>query len=48
MLSLRTRQLDVFDYTERANPPILHRKESFVAEDYPGREKFARLTRRRS
>lgn len=44
-LSLRTRQLDVFDYTERANPPILHRKESFVAEDYPGREKFARLTR---
>lgn len=34
-----------YDFTRRANPPILHRKETFVAEDYPLREKFARLTR---
>lgn len=32
------------DFSERANPPILHRKETFVPDDYPGREKFARLT----
>jgi DNA phosphorothioation-associated putative methyltransferase len=31
-------------YRERANPFILHRKESFVAETYPLREKFERLT----
>lgn len=33
------------DFAESRNPPILHRKEAFVPEDYPGREKFARLTR---
>jgi len=33
------------DYSKRDNPPILHRKELFVPEDYPGREKFGRLTR---
>ena len=33
------------DYSESHNPPILHRKELFVAEDYPHREKFARLSR---
>ena len=27
-----------------ANPPILHRKETFVAEDYPERLEFERLT----
>lgn len=31
-------------YRGRSNPPILHRKEAFVAEGYPGREKFAKLT----
>ena len=33
------------DFSRSDNPPILHRKETFVPEDYPGREKFARLTR---
>jgi len=39
--------LDVkfIDYSESENPPILHRKETFVGEDYPAREKFAKLTR---
>jgi DNA phosphorothioation-associated putative methyltransferase len=35
---------DYQDYGERKNPPILHRKELFVAETYPLRERFARLT----
>ena len=34
-----------YAFSHRDNPPILHRKESFVAADYPGRERFARLTR---
>ncbi|MCC6782322.1 MAG: DNA phosphorothioation-associated putative methyltransferase [Planctomycetes bacterium] len=40
-------KIDVSDrvYDSSINPPILHRKEDFVADDYPGREKFARLTR---
>ena len=33
------------DYRDNPNPPILHRKELFVGDDYPGREKFERLTR---
>lgn len=32
------------DYTGRSNPPILHRKELFVAADHPRRKTFARLT----
>ena len=33
------------DFSRRANPPILHRKEAFLPADYPGRERCARLTR---
>lgn len=33
------------NFAESDNPPILHRKESFVRADYPGFAKFARLTR---
>ena len=33
------------DFSHSDNPPILHRKETFVPDDYPGREKFERLTR---
>lgn len=36
--------VDERDYSESDNPPILHRKEAFVADDYPQRDKFARLT----
>lgn len=32
------------DFRASENPPILHRKETFVATAYPGRDKFARLT----
>ena len=33
------------NYSTSRNPPILHRKETFVASDHPLHEKFARLTR---
>lgn len=33
------------DYRGRENPPILHRKETFLPADHPQHSKFARLTR---
>lgn len=33
------------DYRKRANPPILHRKETFIPKDHEHFKKFARLTR---
>jgi hypothetical protein len=32
------------DYTHFRNPPILHRKETFLQAEHPLRDKFARLT----
>jgi DNA phosphorothioation-associated putative methyltransferase len=32
------------DYADRANPPILHRKENFVTANYPLYKEFAQLT----
>lgn len=43
-VELQALRVEIRDYTESENPPILHRKETFVAPSYPGREKFARLT----
>ena len=42
------KRLDIHfrDYTHSSNPPVLHRKELFVAPDYPARLRFARLTAR--
>lgn len=37
-------QVDYRDYGNSTNPPILHRKETFVAPDYPLYQKFTRLT----
>jgi DNA phosphorothioation-associated putative methyltransferase len=45
VVSLRSLRIRHFDYRESDNPPILHRKEEFVAADYPARDKFARLTK---
>ena len=45
-LNWRTRELDCWDYLSSDNPPILHRKETFLPAEHPLREKFARLTRR--
>lgn len=43
----RLARLDVSfrDFRDSANPPVLHRKETFVDVDYPMRAKFDRLTR---
>jgi DNA phosphorothioation-associated putative methyltransferase len=43
-VDLRSFHLKDRDFTERTDPPVLHRKEEFVPEDYPGRETFAALT----
>jgi DNA phosphorothioation-associated putative methyltransferase len=45
-LSLRTRELNCYDYADSANPPVLHRKETFLQPTHPLHGKFARLTRR--
>jgi len=45
-LSLRSRETDCLEYAASANPPILHRKETFVTNDHPLRAKFARLSER--
>lgn len=42
---LQTFRVAFRDYSGYGNPPILHRKELFVPLDYPGRVKFARLTK---
>jgi hypothetical protein len=44
-VNLRTFGLRVRRYTQYRNPPILHRKEAFLAADHPLHAKFARLTR---
>ncbi len=44
-LSLRTRALDCYDYAKSTNPPILHRKETFLPPGHELVAKFARLTR---
>ena len=44
-LSLRTRDLDCHDYATSTNPPILHRKETFLPPGHELVAKFARLTR---
>jgi DNA phosphorothioation-associated putative methyltransferase len=45
VVPLRSFNVRYYDYSTRENPPILHRKEEFVPDDYPGRDKFAKLTR---
>ena len=42
-LSLRTREIDCLEYGESPNPPILRRKESFLASDHSLHTNFSRL-----
>jgi DNA phosphorothioation-associated putative methyltransferase len=44
-INLETGEVKCFDYSNSENPPVLHRKETFITADYPNYEKFARLTR---
>ena len=39
-----TGAVDARDYSDTPNPPLLHRKETFIAPDYPGYDCFAHLT----
>jgi hypothetical protein len=43
-LNLRSRQIDCHDYAASVNPPVLHRKETFLLAEHPRHAKFARLT----
>lgn len=43
-IDLKTLFVTHRDYETRANPPILHRKETFVTSNYPGYEEFSQLT----
>lgn len=44
-VDLRNLHVTYGDLESDSNPPILHRKDALVMSDYPGYEKFARLTR---
>ncbi|MBD2519004.1 DNA phosphorothioation-associated putative methyltransferase [Nostoc sp. FACHB-973] len=43
-IDLKTLAVTHREYQTRANPPILHRKETFVTNIYPRYEEFAKLT----
>lgn len=42
--NLSSLYVDFRDYSSSENPPILHRKETFVDNTYPNYKKFAKLT----
>lgn len=44
LVDLQTFRVKYREYTDSDNPPILHRKEAFLAPEHPLRAKFARLT----
>jgi DNA phosphorothioation-associated putative methyltransferase len=44
IIDLRDLSLTFRDYRQQENPPILHRKETFVSSNYHLYEKFAQLT----
>jgi len=45
VVSLHELDEKFYSFSDRENPPILHRKETFVPNDHPSRDKFQRLTR---
>lgn len=45
VVPLRTFEVKHYDFSNSENPPILHRKEMFVAYDHPHKKKYERLTR---
>ncbi|MFB2881624.1 DNA phosphorothioation-associated putative methyltransferase [Floridanema aerugineum] len=44
-VDLKDRSINYRNYSTADNPPILHRKETFVTEEYPNYAEFAELTR---
>lgn len=43
-LAMRTQEVTCYEYANSANPPILHRKETFSEPEHPNYAKFSRLT----
>lgn len=43
-VDIETGEISTRDYSQTANPFVLHRKETFLAQDYPLYEKFRHLT----
>ena len=46
VIDLKSFDVKYYDYSDSENPPILHRKEEFVPNDYPFKNKFRRLTKK--
>jgi len=46
VVSLDKLDVKFYDYSDSENSPILHRKEEFVPNDYPFKNKFRRLTKK--
>ncbi|HEY9864112.1 MAG TPA: DNA phosphorothioation-associated putative methyltransferase [Candidatus Obscuribacterales bacterium] len=44
-VNVKTGQVNIMDYSNSDNPPILHRKETFVTTNYPDYQKFSKLTK---
>lgn len=44
IVDLATGRIETRDYSDAPNPPLLHRKETFVTPDYPHYATFAHLT----
>jgi DNA phosphorothioation-associated putative methyltransferase len=45
LIDLRDLSLRFRDYSQQENPPILHRKETFLSESHPLYSKFAKFTK---
>lgn len=45
-IDLKTLRITHRDYEQRKNPPILHRKETFVISNYSLYQEFAQLTQK--
>ena len=48
VVDLTTEEVSVRQYHNSHNPPILHRKETFITADYPNYQTFAELTKQES
>ncbi|MDJ0899328.1 MAG: DNA phosphorothioation-associated putative methyltransferase [Xenococcus sp. MO_188.B8] len=45
IINLQTKGIDYRDYTDSKNPPILHRKETFISKQHHLYDKFSHLTK---
>ncbi|MDJ0508254.1 MAG: DNA phosphorothioation-associated putative methyltransferase [Crocosphaera sp.] len=45
VINLDTEKISYWDYSKKKNPPILHRKETFISPDNPNYELFEHLTK---